>query len=72
MSKKKEDAKNNPSLDDPVSLELCEAYRKALEDKINDLKDDLKSIDSRTWQILAGVLVTIALAVLTVIVSYLT
>jgi len=71
MSKKKE-AKNNPSPDDPVSMELCEAYRKALEDKINDLKDDLKSIDSRTWQILAGVLVTIALAVLTVIVSYLT
>jgi len=53
-----------------VTLDLCVAYRDVLKTEIKGLKDDMKKIDSRTWQILAGIGVTILLTLLSIALSY--
>lgn len=64
MSEKKKD---NPG---PVTPDLCAAYRETLKLEITGLKDDVKKIDNRTWQILAGIGVTILLTLLSIAVNY--
>ncbi len=53
--------KDNPG---HITNALCDAYRDTLKTEITDLKDDMKSIESRTWQILAGIGITILLTLL--------
>jgi len=47
-----------------ITIALCNAQREVLRTEIKGLKDDVKSIESRTWQILAGIGVTILLNLL--------
>jgi len=70
MSEKREDV--NP--DDPVTIKLCEAYRKLLEEKIGGISEDVKDlkgymekIDGRLWKTLAGVIVTILLTIIGIV-----
>ena len=53
-----------------VSPDLCAAYRDALKTEIKGLKNDVKKIDNRTWQILAGIGVTILLTLLSIAMNY--
>ncbi len=57
----KDEKKDNPG---HITTALCDAYRETLKTEITDLRDDVKSIESRTWQILAGIGVTILLNLL--------
>jgi len=52
-----------------ITPDLCKAYRTTLKTEIKDLKDDVKSIESRTWQILAGIGVTILLTLLSIVMN---
>ena len=58
---------DNPGL---INTALCDAYREVLKTEIKGLKDDVKKIDSRTWQILAGIGVTILLTLLSIALNY--
>lgn len=60
MDKEKKD---NPG---HITSNLCAAYRDTLKTEITDLKDDVKSIESRTWQILAGIGLSILLTLLSI------
>jgi len=53
-----------------VTPDLCAAYRDVLKTEIKGLKDDVKKIESRTWQILAGIGVTILLTLLSIALNY--
>ena len=55
--------KDNPG---HITTALCDAYRDTLKIEITDLKNDVKSIESRTWQILAGIGITILLTLLSI------
>lgn len=65
MTDKKEN--DNPGY---VSPDLCVAYRDVLKTEIKGLKDDVKKIESRTWQILAGIGVSILLTLLSIALNY--
>lgn len=62
-----EKKKDNPG---HITNALCAAYRDTLQTEIRDLKADVKSIDNRTWQILAGVGVSILLMILSIAINY--
>jgi len=47
-----------------VSPELCNAYRETIVNQIGSLKKDIEKVDSRTWFILAGIIVSILVGVL--------
>jgi len=47
-----------------VSPELCSAYRETIVNQIGSLKKDIEKVDSRTWFILAGIVVSILVGVL--------
>ncbi len=49
-----------------ITTALCKAQREVLRNEIKGLKDDVKTIDSRTWQILAGIGVTILLTIMSI------
>lgn len=53
-----------------VTAELCEAYRRTLQNEIQGMKDDIETIDSRVWKILAGIIVTILLLIVSIAVNY--
>ncbi len=55
--------KDNPG---HITTALCDAYREVMKTEIKGLKDDMKKIDNRTWQILAGIGVTILLTLLSI------
>ncbi|KKK48960.1 hypothetical protein LCGC14_3139900 [marine sediment metagenome] len=55
--------KDNPG---HITTALCDAYRDTLKIEITDLKNDVKSIESRTWQILAGIGISILLTLLSI------
>lgn len=57
------DKKDNPG---HITPDLCAAYRATLKTEIKDLKDDVKSIENRTWQILAGIGISILLTILSI------
>lgn len=69
MAEKKKDnpGNGNPK---PIDPALCAAYREVLKNEITGLKDDMKKIDNRTWQILAGVGVSILLMLLSIAMNY--
>ncbi len=58
---KEDKKKDNPG---HITTALCNAQREVLRNEIKGLKDDMKTIDSRTWQILAGIGITILLTIL--------
>ncbi len=60
---KDEKKKDNPG---HITTALCNAQREVLRTEIKGLKDDVKSIESRTWQILAGIGITILLTILSI------
>jgi len=47
-----------------VSPELCNAYRETIVNQIGGLKKDIEKVDSRTWFILAGIIVSIFIGIL--------
>ncbi len=49
-----------------ITTALCNAQREVLQTEIKGLKDDVKSIENRTWQILAGIGVSILLTLLSI------
>ena len=55
--------KDNPG---HITTALCDAYRDTLKIEITELKNDVKSIESRTWQILAGIGISILLTLLSI------
>ena len=55
--------KDNPGYIPP---DLCAAYRETLKIEIMDLKEDMKKIDNRTWQILAAIGLSIMLTLLNI------
>jgi len=66
MDEKKKDNPGNPYINAP----LCAAYRETLKTEMTDLKDDMKKIDNRTWQILAGIGISILLTILSIAMNY--
>ena len=60
----KDEKKDNPG---HITTALCNAQREVLRTEIKGLKDDVKSIESRTWQILAGIGITILLTILSIV-----
>ena len=64
-----EKEKDNPRLGH-IDIALCKAYREALKGEIKGLNDDVKKIESRTWQILAGIGVSILLTILSIALNY--
>lgn len=62
-----EKKKENPS---QITTALCEAYRDVLKTEIKGLNEDVKKIESRTWQILAGIGVSILLTLLSIALNY--
>lgn len=64
MSKKKKD--------NPITPELCKAYRTALDDKIVGLEENIDRVDGRLWKTLAGVILTIILTLIGIVVALLT
>ncbi len=50
-----------------IATALCNAQREVLQTEIKGLKDDVKSIESRTWQILGGIGITILLTILSIV-----
>ena len=66
-------AKNPGRTSRNITPELCKAYRETLGAEISslgteivDLKENVTKINDRTWQILAGVIVSIALMLLSI------
>ena len=57
--------------DNPITAALCEAYRTALDDKILELRTDIKTVDGRLWKVLAGTILTALLTLVGIIVAYL-
>ncbi|MFQ5758421.1 MAG: hypothetical protein ACE5IF_01940 [Candidatus Bathyarchaeia archaeon] len=58
--------------DDPVITDaLCDAYRKALEDKILGLDKNIEKVDGRLWKVLASTILTAVLALIGVLVNLL-
>ena len=53
-----------------ITAVLCDAYRETLKGEIKGLNDDVKKIESRTWQILAGIGVSILLTILSIALNY--
>jgi len=49
---------------DGVTPELCAAYRETIINQIGGLKKDIEKVDSRTWFILAGIVVSIFIGIL--------
>jgi hypothetical protein len=49
---------------DGVRPELCAAYRETIVNQIGGLKKDIEKVDSRTWFILAGIIVSIFIGIL--------
>ena len=47
-----------------VSPELCDAYRATIVNQIGGLKKDIEKVDSRTWFILTGIVVSILIGIL--------
>lgn len=64
--------KDNPGHEYPghITNVLCDAYRENLKTEIVDLKSDMKRIEDRTWQILAGIGVSIILTLLNIAMNY--
>lgn len=62
-----EKKKDNPGY---IDSKLCKAYRETLKTEIKGLTDDMKKIDNRTWQILAGIGVSILLTLLSIALNY--
>jgi len=62
-----EKEKDNPG---SITPDLCKAYRDVLKTEVKGLKDDVKTIEGRTWQILAGIGVTILLTILSIALNY--
>ena len=60
--------KDNPAGN--ITPDLCKAYREVLKTEIKGLKDDVGKIESRTWQILAGIGVSILLTLLSIAMNY--
>ena len=59
--------KDNPGY---VAPDLCAAYRDVLKSEIKGLKYNVEKIESRTWQILAGIGISILLTLLSIAVNY--
>jgi len=55
---------DNDDGNNAVSAELCNAYRETIVNQIGSLKKDIEKVDSRTWFILAGIIVSILVGVL--------
>ncbi len=53
--------------DDVVTLHLCEAYRAALSNEIQDVKKSIDKLDSRLWALLAGTILTVILAIVNLV-----
>jgi len=47
-----------------VTPELCTAYRETIVTQIAGLKKDIEKVDSRTWFILTGIVVSILIGIL--------
>jgi len=47
-----------------VTPELCSAYRETIVNQIGGLKKDIEKVDSRTWFILTGIVVSILIGIL--------
>jgi len=47
-----------------VTPELCSAYRETIVTQIAGLKKDIEKVDSRTWFILTGIVVSILIGIL--------
>ncbi len=62
----KDEKKDNPG---HITTALCNAQREVLRTEIKGLKDDVKSIENRTWQILAGIGISILLTLLSISMS---
>lgn len=68
--KGKKEKKNNPSTDDPVTMELCQAYRKTMETKIDSIEKTLsEKIKGLRNTILLGL--SISTAVISIVVAIL-
>ena len=63
-----EDCPENPN-SPYITQELCKAYRKSLSKQLSDQKEFLDKIDSRLWQLLGGVILTILLSIATIIIT---
>ena len=50
--------------DGGVSPELCSAYRETMVNQITGIKKDIEKVDSRTWYILAGIITSICIGIL--------
>jgi len=50
-----------------ITMQLCEAYRKTLQNEIHDIKDDVKQVDKRLWATLAGVIISILLLIMNLV-----
>jgi len=55
--------------DGPITTELCKAYRESIINQTKSLKDDIEKVDSRTWYILGGIIISILLSLLTLVVD---
>jgi len=54
---------------DGITPELCAAYRETILTQIKSLKKDIEKVDSRTWYILTGIIISILLSILTLAVN---
>ena len=52
---------------DPVTIELCEAYRKTLLNEIGHLDKKVDSVDKRLWATLTGVIISILLLIVNLV-----
>lgn len=52
-----------------VSPELCNAYRETIVNQISGLKKDIEKVDSRTWFILTGIIVSILIGILSLAIT---
>ena len=64
---------NNDDGDDGgVTPELCAAYRDVIINQIAALRKDMEKLDSRTWYILTGIIISILLSLVALSVQILT